>query len=78
MAAAAAGGAMGGTLLQCTDDRATGLAAWPVGGAHAHAQALATPTLWQYPGENLVIECCMFDRRDDAFKFVFYAFPYMT
>ncbi|KAJ8972036.1 hypothetical protein NQ314_000419 [Rhamnusium bicolor] len=41
------GGQQGGTLLQCTDDRGTGLAAWQMGGPHS--QTLAAPTLWQYP-----------------------------
>ncbi|KAJ8923133.1 hypothetical protein NQ315_001686 [Exocentrus adspersus] len=41
------GGQQGGTLLQCTDDRGTGLAAWQM--SAAHSQALAAPTLWQYP-----------------------------
>lgn len=39
----------GSTLMQCTDDRSTGLAGWPVGGTHS--SALTAPTLWQYPGE---------------------------
>ncbi|XP_060522876.1 protein winged eye isoform X2 [Cylas formicarius] len=48
MAANASGtGPQGGTLLQCTDDRSTALAAWQVGGNQS--QAVATPTLWQYP-----------------------------
>lgn len=47
--AATAGGATGGAILHCGDDRATGLATWPIGGAHG--SALATPTLWQYPGK---------------------------
>ncbi|KAJ8986139.1 hypothetical protein NQ317_005611 [Molorchus minor] len=42
------GGHQGGALLQCSDDRGTGLAAWPVGGTHN--QTLTAPTLWQYPG----------------------------
>ncbi|XP_018573680.1 protein winged eye isoform X2 [Anoplophora glabripennis] len=46
-ASSAMGGQQGGTLLQCTDDRGAGLAAWQMGGGHS--QALATPTLWQYP-----------------------------
>ncbi|KAG5899192.1 hypothetical protein JTB14_026945 [Gonioctena quinquepunctata] len=41
------GGHGGGALIQCSDDRNAGLAAWQMGGAHS--QALATPTLWQYP-----------------------------
>lgn len=41
----------GGTLLQCPpEERGGGFAGWPVGGAHN--SALATPTLWQYPGER--------------------------
>lgn len=47
----AVGGTLGGALLQCTDDRTPLAAAWPVGAASHHAPALATPTLWQYPGE---------------------------
>lgn len=43
------GGLGGGAILQCTDDRGTGLAAWQMGATHN--QALATPTLWQYPGK---------------------------
>ncbi|CAH0564851.1 unnamed protein product [Brassicogethes aeneus] len=39
--------AMGGTILQCADDRSSSLAGWQLGGAHGNA--LATPTLWQYP-----------------------------
>ncbi|XP_045477798.1 protein winged eye isoform X2 [Harmonia axyridis] len=42
-----AGGAAGGTLLQCSEDRNTALASWPIGGAQS--SSLATPTLWQYP-----------------------------
>ncbi|XP_074035935.1 BAH domain and coiled-coil containing protein winged eye isoform X2 [Leptinotarsa decemlineata] len=41
------GGQGGGALTLCSDDRNAGLAAWQMGGAHS--QALATPTLWQYP-----------------------------
>ncbi|CAG9812501.1 unnamed protein product [Phaedon cochleariae] len=43
-----AGSNMGGAVIQCSaDDRASGLTAWQVGGACS--QALAAPTLWQYP-----------------------------
>lgn len=48
------GGQGGGAILQCTDDRSTGLAAWQMGGPHN--QTLAAPTLWQYPGK-WIIEC---------------------
>ncbi|XP_030764449.1 protein winged eye isoform X2 [Sitophilus oryzae] len=50
MAAAATSGAVpgGGAVIQCADDRGAGLASWSMGGA-THGQALATPTLWQYP-----------------------------
>ncbi|KAK9708856.1 hypothetical protein QE152_g26957 [Popillia japonica] len=41
----------GSTLMQCTDDRSTGLAGWPVGGTHS--SALTAPTLWQYPGSSI-------------------------
>ncbi|XP_018326455.1 uncharacterized protein LOC108737835 [Agrilus planipennis] len=48
MAASTTGGvSAGGTLLQCTDERATGLAGWSMGGTPN--STLATPTLWQYP-----------------------------
>ncbi|XP_076275170.1 BAH domain and coiled-coil containing protein winged eye isoform X2 [Rhynchophorus ferrugineus] len=54
MAASATGAVpSAGAVLQCTDERPTGLAAWPMGGAHG--QALAAPTLWQYPA-NVPVE----------------------
>lgn len=46
------GGQGGGAILQCTDDRSTGLAGWQMGGTHN--QTLATPTLWQYPGKWII------------------------
>lgn len=46
------GGALGGALLHCGDERLQGLATWPAGGPqHQHTPTLATPTLWQYPGQ---------------------------
>lgn len=53
-ATSAGGGTLGGALLQCSDDRTTGLAAWQIGGAHHNAPTLATPTLWQYPGKCIL------------------------
>ncbi|KAL1497393.1 hypothetical protein ABEB36_008371 [Hypothenemus hampei] len=48
MAAGTSGAvAGGGTMLQCGDDRTSGLAAWQLGGNHN--QTMTTPTLWQYP-----------------------------
>ncbi|KAL3274606.1 hypothetical protein HHI36_015987 [Cryptolaemus montrouzieri] len=46
-ASVTAGGATGGTILQCPDDRSNALANWPIGGAQS--SSLTTPTLWQYP-----------------------------
>lgn len=46
-AATAVGGATASALLQCTDDRTTALASWPMGAAQT--PSLTTPTLWQYP-----------------------------
>ncbi|XP_044760719.1 protein winged eye isoform X2 [Coccinella septempunctata] len=46
-ASVTAGGAAGGTLLQCSDDRNTALASWPMGAAQG--SSLSAPTLWQYP-----------------------------
>ncbi|KAK4873616.1 hypothetical protein RN001_012976 [Aquatica leii] len=48
MAAGTTGGVPGGgAVLQCTEDRSAGLAAWSVSGSHN--STIATPTLWQYP-----------------------------
>ncbi|KAK5641574.1 hypothetical protein RI129_010121 [Pyrocoelia pectoralis] len=48
MAAGTTGGVSGGgALLQCTEDRTSGLAAWSLSGSHN--STIATPTLWQYP-----------------------------
>ncbi|KAK9883443.1 hypothetical protein WA026_001620 [Henosepilachna vigintioctopunctata] len=46
-ASVTAGGATGGTILQCPDDRSGALASWPLGGSQS--SSLGTPTLWQYP-----------------------------
>ncbi|KAB0793104.1 hypothetical protein PPYR_12724 [Photinus pyralis] len=48
MAAGTTGGVSGGgAVLQCTEDRTSGLAAWSLSGSHN--STIATPTLWQYP-----------------------------
>lgn len=48
-----AGGAAGGTLLQCSEDRNTALTSWPIGATQS--SSLSTPTLWQYPGEYMML-----------------------
>lgn len=54
-------------------DRATGLATWPIGGAHG--SALATPTLWQYPGKWALDRALHAWSLCFCFSFAFHFFP---